>query len=495
MLIKMKILHKIIAGNLIICLLFSIVALIGISSIYKINEDFGLIEYQTIPVMDTLEEMHVEALKMYASTGEYIFLHKETEKEEIEAFESSKNEINKINSSRIEFKKSFLKYKQYINEYFPEETDFLNIITDSYKNLDSKSAELTQLKDQNASALAIYRKWEGFEDAKQNFSLAIQEAMNNEYSEVSTRREKVVESIDISLKISIFFWLLSLIGTLTIGFFMSKTFSDPIKDMMEATRKIANGDLNTKIDIRSKDEIGELAKSFNIMANDLDKSRKELKENELHALESLREKDMLLREIHHRVKNNMQIISSLLNHQSEYINDSRINDVFKESQSRISSMALVHEKLYQSKDIDKIDIRDYITDLSASIFQSYQINPGRITFYMNIDNILLNIDQAIPCGLIINELMTNSIKYAFPEENTGKIRVEFHKGGDKMFELTVGDNGIGFQEKIDFRKTRSLGLHLVTILAEKQLHGQITLDQSNGTEFKIKFGELTHGTN
>lgn len=114
---------------------------------------------------------------------------------------------------------------------------------------------------------------------------------------------------------------------------------------------------------------------------------------------------------------------------------------------------------------------------------------------MNIDNTLLNIDQAIPCGLIINELMTNSIKYAFPEENKGQISVEFHKRGDKMFELTVSDNGIGFQEKIDFRKTRSLGLHLVTILAEKQLHGQITLDQSNGTEFKIKFGELTHGTN
>lgn len=114
---------------------------------------------------------------------------------------------------------------------------------------------------------------------------------------------------------------------------------------------------------------------------------------------------------------------------------------------------------------------------------------------MNIDNILLNIDQAIPCGLIINELITNSIKYAFSEGNKGKISVEFHQDTDKMFELIVSDNGVGIPKGIDFRKTRSLGLHLVTILAEKQLHGQIMLNQANGTEFKIKFGEAIHGAN
>lgn len=489
----MKILHKIITGNLLVCFLFSIVALVGISSIYKINEGFGQIEYQTLPVMDALEEMRVEGIRMEASTGEYIFLRDESIIADIDAFESAEEEQSKINSSRIGFENAFLKYKQYINTYFPEETNFLDNIQDSYTNLQLGSSELIELKNQNASSLVILKKWEEFEVSRDVFSLAIKESMNHEYNEISAKRENVIGSIDMSLKISIFFWLLSLVGTLAIGFFMSKTFSTPLKDMMEATHKIANGDFNTKIDIRSKDEIGELAKSFNIMANDLDKSRKEIKENEASVLKSLREKDMLLREIHHRVKNNMQIISSLLNHQSEYTNDSKINDVFKESQTRIASMALVHEKLYQSKDIDKIDFKDYITDLSASIFQSYQINPGRITFYMNIDNTLLNIDQAIPCGLIINELITNSIKYAFPEGNKGKISVEFHQGIDKMFELTVSDNGVGIPEGIDFRKTRSLGLHLVTILAEKQLHGKIMLNQANGTEFKIKFGEVIHG--
>ncbi len=202
---------------------------------------------------------------------------------------------------------------------------------------------------------------------------------------------------------------------------------------------------------------------------------------------SLHEKETLLKEIHHRVKNNMQIVSSLLDHQIQYIKDNNVIHIFKDSQNRIASMALVHEKLYQSKDLAKINVQDYINDLVANLFQSYMNDPGKIKLNMNVENIELDIDFAIPCGLIINELVTNSLKYAFPEGRFGEIKIVFRKTGEDMLELIIGDNGIGLPLDMDFRKTGSLGLHLVTILAENQLDGEIKLIRNGGMEFQIKF--------
>ncbi len=202
---------------------------------------------------------------------------------------------------------------------------------------------------------------------------------------------------------------------------------------------------------------------------------------------SLKEKEMLLKEIHHRVKNNMQIVSSLLDHQTQFIKDKNVIEIFTESQNRIASMALVHEKLYQSKDLARIDLYDYLSDLVANLFQSYVKNSGKIKLNMNIENIQLDIDLAIPCGLIINELVTNSLKYAFPAGRVGEITIQFRKTAENMLELVISDNGIGIPIDLDFRKTGSLGLHLVTILAENQLHGEINLNRKEGTEFTIKF--------
>jgi PAS domain S-box-containing protein len=203
--------------------------------------------------------------------------------------------------------------------------------------------------------------------------------------------------------------------------------------------------------------------------------------------QSLREKEVLLREIHHRVKNNMQIISSLLSHQMENIKDNKIIDIFTESQNRILSMSLVHEKLYQSRDLRNIDLKDYINDLGVNLFQSYEIHSGNIRLNIDVEDILLDIDLAIPIGLILNELITNSLKYAFPDGMKGEIKVLFRSTNDNMLELVVNDNGIGLPEDLDFRKTRTLGLHLVTVLAENQLHGKIEMNRFKGTEFRIKF--------
>jgi PAS domain S-box-containing protein len=202
---------------------------------------------------------------------------------------------------------------------------------------------------------------------------------------------------------------------------------------------------------------------------------------------SLKEKEILLREIHHRVKNNMQIISSLIGLASENIKDKKYVDLFRESQNRINSMSLIHEKLYRSRDLAKIELNEYIRDLANAIFQSRGVKTGTIVLNINIENVQLGIDQSIPLGLIINELITNSLKYAFPGDRKGEIKVSLHLINENTFELIVGDNGVGIPYDVDFRKTGSLGLRLVTMLVENQLKGKIDLDISKGTEFNIKF--------
>jgi len=204
---------------------------------------------------------------------------------------------------------------------------------------------------------------------------------------------------------------------------------------------------------------------------------------------SLKEKEILLSEIHHRVKNNMQIISSLLRLQSITIKDKKYVEMFRDSQNRINSMALIHEKLYRSKDFAGIELNDYIKNLANNLFHSCGV-AGRIELNLNIENVSLGIDLAIPCGLIINELMTNSLKHAFPGDRNGEIKVSAHLNDEDMIELIFSDNGVGIPSNIDFRNTQSFGLHLVTILVQDQLSGKIDLDRSRGTEFWIKFKDL-----
>jgi len=201
---------------------------------------------------------------------------------------------------------------------------------------------------------------------------------------------------------------------------------------------------------------------------------------------SLNEKEILLTEIHHRVKNNMQIITSLLNLQSRYVKDKHDLEIFKDSQNRITSMALIHENLYQSQDLARIDFADYVQKLASHLFSLYSVSMAVIKLSINIKDVLLDINTAIPCGLIINELVSNSLKYAFPNNREGEIQIKLYASKDDTFSLIVRDNGIGLPEDLDFRDTESLGLQLVTALVE-QLKGTIELDRSEGTAFEIVF--------
>ncbi len=217
------------------------------------------------------------------------------------------------------------------------------------------------------------------------------------------------------------------------------------------------------------------------------KAENERKKAEEKIKASLEEKEVLLREIHHRVKNNLQIISSLLSLQSRFIKDKEDAEMLKESQDRILSMALIYEKLYLSENLAYINCNEYITDLVNSLYLSYS-TARSITVTTEVEDVRLPIDTAIPCGLIINELVSNCLKHAFPGMGKGEVRVSLRSINGSI-ELIVADNGVGIPEDFDFENTESLGLHLVTILVEGQLSGKITLSRKEGTEFCITFGE------
>jgi len=202
---------------------------------------------------------------------------------------------------------------------------------------------------------------------------------------------------------------------------------------------------------------------------------------------SLEEKEMLLREIHHRVKNNLMIISSLLNLESRYIDDQEVLNVFKDTQNRARSMALIHDRLYQSSHFKSINIGDYISTLAADLFKTYTADSDLVTLNLNVDDVMVDINTMIPVGLIVNELLSNCLKHAFPDDKSGQIDINFHYNPPKYL-LTIGDDGVGFPENIDHKKTKSLGLRLVDILSD-QIDGTVELKRDRGTQFCIEFEE------
>ena len=216
------------------------------------------------------------------------------------------------------------------------------------------------------------------------------------------------------------------------------------------------------------------------------------KKAEKQITKDLNEKSILLQEIHHRVKNNLQIISSMLNMQTHYIKNDSDLDLFLDSKNRVISMALIHELLYKSADMTNIDFDVYIKNLSRKLFLSYQVNAGIIRLNLDVKNISLNINQSIPCGLLINELISNSMKHAFPENRRGIISVSFRNENEKKI-LIVADDGIGIPDEINLENPDSMGLQLIVALVD-QLHGKITLKRENGTEFIIKFGTFSSKT-
>lgn len=216
----------------------------------------------------------------------------------------------------------------------------------------------------------------------------------------------------------------------------------------------------------------------------------DMKKSEEMLKHSLFEKEVLLKEIHHRVKNNLQIVTSLLKLQSAYITDKKSKELFKESQNRVQSMALIHQRLYQSKNIGSINISEYSKTLITQIMQSFGVDFSKIIVQVKAENIFMTIDNAIPCGLIINELATNSLKHAFPDNRGGNISLKIVYI-DNDYEIDFSDNGIGISKEFDIGKTSSFGLKLVKTLVD-QVKGSIQIISENGTKFRIKFSDISN---
>jgi PAS domain S-box-containing protein len=210
------------------------------------------------------------------------------------------------------------------------------------------------------------------------------------------------------------------------------------------------------------------------------------KEREARVMEAMQEKDILLREIHHRVKNNLQIVHSLLDLQSGQISDAAARDMLRVSRSRIRSMALIHQTLYASNDFAKIDFSQFLDSLIPILVESYGIDSSRVSVRVDADPVRLPIDAAVPCGLVVNELITNAFKHAFANRERGEIRVALTRLASNEAVLTVSDDGVGIPDHIDIASTSTLGLQLVSLLAD-QLGGSITLRRCNLTQLTLTF--------
>jgi two-component sensor histidine kinase/HAMP domain-containing protein len=322
----------------------------------------------------------------------------------------------------------------------------------------------------------------------------------------------------------------SMLIPLAISFLMSLTaflFSEllnrliiqPLELLRAGANQIGQGQLSHRITIPRPDELGEIMAVFNTMAADLEEKHAALRRytteleqrvrertadltrtnsdllDEVHERKaaeeqvraSLNEKEILLKEIHHRVKNNLQIISSLLNLQVGKVTDPQTIQVLHESQSRVRSMALIHEKLYQSDSLARIDFGEYVKSLTTDLFRSYQRGLGRVQLKIEVDEVALELDQAVPCGLILNELMTNALKYAFPDRRIGTLHVELSARPEHMLCLRVADDGAGMPPEFDSTTSKSLGLQLVQSLVA-QLDGHLKVDNTSGTAFEVTFG-------
>lgn len=279
-----------------------------------------------------------------------------------------------------------------------------------------------------------------------------------------------------------------IIGAL-VAYFLARNLIMPLRALQTFAQRVAGGALNARANIAAGGEIGDLADSFNRMVESLEQHQVKLRES-IKSTASLREKEILLREIHHRVKNNMQILTSLLRLQTRQTDSLPLRQVLQESEARIRSMGLLHEKLYQSESVSTIDMQGYLRTLTAELIRTNTPSETRREVKLNVGNVNLGLDTALPCGLIITELVTNALKYAFPNRSHGTIYVSLTSEGtaSEDFTLIVWDDGVGIDASFDITKATSLGMRLVKMLTD-QLNGKLAFSGTQGTRIEIQFKE------
>ena len=292
----------------------------------------------------------------------------------------------------------------------------------------------------------------------------------------------------------------SLIGKPLTGFIAREDQDNFYLHQLQVLKKNGNHSCEIKMMNYDKTPFYAQLKSIAVRSGDENASKlrtaitditdRKMLDQQLQAL--LKEKEVLLQEVHHRVKNNMQVIISMINLQCEKIEDKQICDELNKTLDRINSMALVHNQLFKSKDFLKVDINKYLNHIAENLFVSHGVDTAKISLKIGKNDMALSLDSAISCGLIIYELITNSLKYAFPENRKGEIRLEFGHFGDGQLEMRVSDDGVGVPMNFDFKDSDTSGVQIVKALAEHQLGGTVELDSTKGTKFLIRFKERTH---
>jgi two-component sensor histidine kinase len=273
-----------------------------------------------------------------------------------------------------------------------------------------------------------------------------------------------------------------------VSYFYAQQITKPIRMLQRYAQSVSAGSLNARVTLKSNDEIQDLGDSLNIMVENLQSSQHKMKDS-LEAKQAMREQEVLLREIHHRVKNNMQILTSLLRLQTRQAKSEQLRVVLRESEARIRSMGLLHEKLYQSDSVSEIDFAGYLRTLTSELVRMNTPQGEKREIRLAVCNIKLGLDTALPCGLIVTELVSNSLKYAFPGPgHDGVILISLGRKQEGEYTLVVWDNGVGLPPDYKDRQTKSLGTRLVTMLTD-QLNGTLTVVGQRGTRTEIRFKE------
>lgn len=468
----MKIRQKLISGFVVISLMLGLVGILGLYANSNIVSSYEEGDKHFDSILEASNEVSSYAKRVQGHTMLFLTLHNTSDRDKAyQRIASLQEQINILDSEIMH----------------PEAKDILDKTTSRTEELRLTIGLLFKAYDNDIQTSGTFdpRNHEELIRKLDNISSIIRQ----NGLDLAKIEMYIQEGYDAEAKqrASYFYVMIFVIGGFaivicaTIGLIFEKSVSKPIKDLKDAFTKIRSGNFDIRIETKSDDEIAELLNEFNSMAHDLKTSTEKV-------AKSLEEREVLLREIHHRVKNNMQVVSSLLGIQSNSITDEKFKAIFMDSQNRVYAMALIHEKLCQSDNLAQIDLKDYIGDVVSNISGTYG-QKGNIKFDIDIGQIPIKIDYAVPCGLIINEIITNSFKYAFPDGRQGIIKIRAKLNGDdnNTVKLSIGDNGIGIAKDVDVRNTKSLGLKLITSLTEGQLHGNIVINRENGTEFQISF--------
>ncbi len=464
---------KLLVGFMSIALLVAVTGYIGVRETRQIQRSFEEAASSSVPAIQALEEIKRAENEIALRIGEF----------------PAGTETADEKSALIGKVETLVRWSErYDRAVIAGEADARLVFSQNVKTAEEdvilNAFKLLGLKERGISGDVLDASVEDLEKAQARLKRIIDEAIRDELAHIEENDAHVSTASDETVRNIFLASALTFAFAASMGLVFARSIGAPVRRLKKSVERFgiryAGG--STEVPVGTGDEIRQLSQSFNWM-------KERLEETTVHRdrLErQLIEREVMLSEIHHRVKNNLEIVSSLLDLQAADLVDQRALPLFRRSQDRIRSMALIHEQLYQSEDLAKLDFGEYLRNLVANLQNAYGTGPDSVDVKFDVEHIFMGIDSAIPCGLIINELVSNALEHAFPAGRHGEISISLRLDKDSRYQLAVCDNGVRLPDGLDFRNTKSLGLKLVNALTA-QLKGNIEVDQSSGTAFRITF--------